>query len=348
MASAASVATATPRLASRHRARAPSRAIRRAAAIAASTNASDADVAPSARRDDPTVSREDRAHVVLGAGGRTGTEIVKRLVRNGANVRACTRSGAFDAAAATSAPWSSTLVTRCACDVAAGAAGVAAAVAGADVVYFAATASASGDPDAVDRDGVVDVARACVENDVRRLVLVSGAGVTKREAPAYGFLNAFGGRMDAKAAGEDGLRAVYQSTAAVERGCTYTIVRPSGLLDGDAKGAASLAVNQGDEVAGFITRADAAAACVEAAESANCANRTFEVYERGTAVATATLSIADILSDRTLAKVVAFAEGVFRRRGGGEGDGVAAEVLTAREVTSETWEGLFRGLTRDA
>jgi hypothetical protein len=154
--------------------------------------------------------------------------------------------------------------------------------------------------------------------------------------------------MDAKAAGEDGLRAVYQSTAAVERGCTYTIVRPSGLLDGDAKGAASLAVNQGDEVAGFITRADAAAACVEAAESANCANRTFEVYERGTAVATATLSIADILSDRTLAKVVAFAEGVFRRRGGGEGDGVAAEVLTAREVTSETWEGLFRGLTRDA
>ena len=45
----------------------------------------------------------------------------------------------------------------------AGAAAVAAAVAGADVVYFAATASASGDPNAVDRDGVVDVARACVE-----------------------------------------------------------------------------------------------------------------------------------------------------------------------------------------
>ena len=111
---------------------------------------------------------------------------------------------------------------------------------------------ANGEPDLVDWKGLVDVARACIENNVSRLVVISGAGVTKTGSPAYGFLNAFGGRMDAKRVVEDELRDTYRAAAAAGRtkgDVAYTIVRPSGLLNGPGKGVRALAVNQGDEAA---------------------------------------------------------------------------------------------------
>ena len=112
-----------------------------------------------------------------------------------------------------------------------------------------------------------------------------GAGVTKTQSPAYAFLNMFGARMDAKVAGEDAVRALYRdanrntraaSEAQEAESSSYTVVRPSGLLDGPSRGPAALAVNQGDEAAGFVDRADVAACCVEAGAAPAAAGATFE------------------------------------------------------------------------
>ena len=105
-----------------------------------------------------------------------------------------------DDATGTVVPWTSPLLQTAMADVTRPET-VATATRGARAVFFACTAPANGEPDLVDRKGLVDVARACIENNVSRLVVISGAGVTKTSSPAYGFLNAFGGHMDAKLAG---------------------------------------------------------------------------------------------------------------------------------------------------
>lgn len=295
--------------------------------------------------------------VVLGANGRTGREIVRSLLRRKMAVRACTRSGTFDArellgddATGTVVPWTSPLLQTAMADVTRPET-VATATRGARAVFFACTAPANGEPDLVDRKGLVDVARACIENNVSRLVVISGAGVTKTSSPAYGFLNAFGGRMDAKRTGEDELRETYRAAelaaGRTKEGdvATYTIVRPSGLLDGRGKGVRSLAVNQGDEAAGFIDRVDAAETAVEASANPNCANVTFEVYEAGTAVPTRNLSVADILSDPILRTVASVVTGSAFK--GGAGDESRARA-TLRERRGGDWSTLLSNLEPDA
>lgn len=288
--------------------------------------------------------------VVIGASGRTGAEVVRHCVSTGRLVRACTRSGAFDladvlgedVAAAAAVPWSSPLVTSAQVDVTQPDT-LPAAVAGAALVVFAATAPANGNPDEVDHLGLVNVAKACIASNVPRLVIVSGAGVTKPQSPAYRFLNMFGGRMDAKVAGEDAVRKLYRSA---DGGVSYTVVRPSGLLDGPAKGPSALAFNQGDEAAGFINRADVAECCVYAGDAASAAGVTFEVYDTGTAVATATLSVADILSDAKVAALVALVTGLTFRRIM-HGDDCGSDAVTARERRGVDYAALLQGLQPD-
>ena len=292
--------------------------------------------------------------VVLGANGRTGREIVRSLLRRGMPTRACTRSGTFDArellgddASGAVVPWTFPLLQPTAADVTRPET-VASATRDARFVFFACTAPAKGDPDAVDRTGLIEVARACVDNNVSRLVVISGAGVTKTNSPAYGFLNAFGGRMDAKRRGETELREVYEGarSSGGTKGVkpTYTIVRPSGLLDGPGKGAAAMAVNQGDEAAGFIDRIDVAECAVESALSVNCANVSFEVYELGTAVPTRTLSIADILSDPLTRTVVSVVTGKAFRGGDGQAEREAREKALERERSGcSDWSTLLSG-----
>ena len=110
--------------------------------------------------------------MVLGANGRTGREIVRSLLRRGIPTRACTRSGTFDArellgddASGAVVPWTFPLLQPTAADVTRPET-VASATRDAKYVFFACTAPAKGDPDAVDRTGLVEVARACVDNDV--------------------------------------------------------------------------------------------------------------------------------------------------------------------------------------
>ena len=275
---------------------------------------------------------------VLGASGRTGGEIVRFCVATGRAVRACTRSGEIDAVALLGAE--SPLVICVSADVTKPDT-LGAAVAGASAVIFTITAPAFGSPREVDWIGLESTARACIENSVPRLVLISGAGVTKQGSPAYRFLNRFGGRMDAKLAGESALRVLY---ASAPPGITYTIVRPSGLRDADwaaklpARGPEALEVNQGDEVAGSISRADVAAVAVECATMASAAGSTFEVYDLDSQLATSSLSISGILSDPTAQTVARF---VTRERG------PAPVPVTGCERRGGNYAALLSGLKKD-
>ena len=273
-------------------------------------------------------ARTDGMVVVIGAGGRTGLEVVKYCAKLGMSVRACTRGGDFDAV-------ESAQVNPFVADVSKPTT-LAPAVAGARVVVFVATASAFGSPAAVDHIGLASTARACIAASVPRLVVVSGAGVTKVESPAYRVLNLFGRRMDEKLAGEAAVRALYASAPS---GVEYTIVRPSGLGTGPAKGAGALEINQGDEVAGSMSRADVAAVCVECALSEAASRTTFECYETGTALATSSLSLSGILSDQRASNLARFA--TLERD-------AAPVPITGFERRAGDYASLFSQLKRDA
>ncbi|KAJ1451759.1 hypothetical protein M885DRAFT_341760 [Pelagophyceae sp. CCMP2097] len=116
--------------------------------------------------------------VVLGAGGRTGRAIVEACVERGLRVKAATRG---ISAASQAFKFQGDLVSPTQCDVASRPA-LDAAVSGASLVVFAATASAFGDPKAVDEFGVRNAAEACIAASVKRFLLVSGAGVTHNES----------------------------------------------------------------------------------------------------------------------------------------------------------------------
>jgi nucleoside-diphosphate-sugar epimerase len=342
----------------------------------------------------------DASVLVIGASGRTGREVVRECLSRGIPVFAGTRDGAFDVAAslgedvvaASVVPWTTPRVVPVRVDVT-----MPETIAGAfsldhpervldefsaffverkpTLVVFAATAPARGDPDAVDRRGLALVARACVENKVPRLVVISGAGVTSknRDSPAYKFLNAFGGRMDAKARGEaETIDSFKESRRRFEEnespndalisGCpSYTIVRPSGLLDKERRGVTSLAMNRGDVAAGFLSRGDLATCALACGFDARCAFASFEVYERGTAVPASTLSVAEILSDPKAARVASILTGqafrenaLFKSLFDASGAAAKQRDASTREATRfertgfASWDDAFAEIERDA
>ena len=82
--------------------------------------------------------------------------------------------------------------------------------------------------------------------------------------------------MEYKLKGEDSLRAIYAGVPE----CSYTIIRPGGLTDGDADGVQKIEINQGDAISGEIKRADVAECAIAAALSQKIPNNTiFEIYK---------------------------------------------------------------------
>lgn len=352
--------------------------------------------------DAPSAIPPNASVLVIGASGRTGREVVRECLSRGIPVRAGTRDGAFDVAAslgedvvaASVVPWTTPRVVPVLADVTRPET-IARAIAAAEdettqttrtpspspptLVVFAATAPARGDPDAVDNRGLAAVANACVAANVPRLVVVSGAGVTpkNRDSPAYRFLNAFGGRMDAKASGETRVvdafresREAFETQKSSEKKLTsiqtdqypsYTIVRPSGLTDAPRRGVACLATNRGDVAAGFVGRKDVAACVVACGFDARCAFASFEVYDRGTAVPAATLSVSEILSDPNAARVAAVLTGqaaresawfgaVFDKSGAArrERDAAAKDATRFERAGFNSWDEMFAGIEQDA
>lgn len=163
---------------------------------------------------------------VIGANGRTGCECVKALQARSVSVRACTRGGNFKGG--NNLPGVESLI----CDVT-DKSTIEPVVKGASAVIFAASASKEGGtPAVVDNEGLVSVAKACIDAKVKQLVIVSSGAVTKPDSPVFLFLNVFGKIMEEKIKGEDAVRAMYAAgSSADQQGLSYTVVRPGGLTE---------------------------------------------------------------------------------------------------------------------
>jgi uncharacterized protein YbjT (DUF2867 family) len=220
-------------------------------------------------------------HVVLGARGGTGIEVVKKLCEQPTNVVSEIRGIMRDT---TKIPDTlrnlkddrvKLFVGDCTLPES-----LATAFEGASTVFFCASASPPRPKyKEVDELGVKNAAEVALQKGVGRLVLVSSQLVhpSNRWTFVRLVLNNIvgGGVMDAKYAGEKYLR---------NSGQAYTIIRPGRLTNGPA-GGARVRVGQtngsfsapGAVSGSSISRADLADVCVAAALSEKCRNVTFEV-----------------------------------------------------------------------
>eukprot|EP01041_Mallomonas_annulata_P011435 gene11435-23920_t len=211
--------------------------------------------------------------VVLGSGGKTGKLVVDRLLAKGYRVRPTYREVMKDN------PSSNTLVDK---PVAADVKSVESlmeAIAGSSVVIFAASASKKGgDAKSVDYLGVENIAKACVQQKIPRLIVISSGAITRPNSIGFKITNLFGRIMEYKLQGENALRDVYKNAA--NPSLSYAIVRPGGLADGKPSGAAKIELNQGDTISGEINRSDVAECVASAAVSKTLPKDiTFEIYE---------------------------------------------------------------------
>jgi uncharacterized protein YbjT (DUF2867 family) len=203
--------------------------------------------------------------VVAGAGGRTGSLVVRELVAAGYPVRALVRGPAEGRPA-----FGEGVEVAVADAREPGTLGSALAGATALVIAIGAGQGDAGDnrPEQVDYRGVQNLVTAAAAAKLQHVVLVSSAGVTRDDHPLN---RLFDDVLKWKARGEAALRA---------SGLPYTIVRPGGLTDADA-GPGGVRFEQGDKGTGFIPRTDVARICVAALREPAARGRTFEAYAAG-------------------------------------------------------------------
>lgn len=212
-------------------------------------------------------------NVVLGAGGPTGAECVKRLLEvTQDKVRAVVRDPSKYAEAF---PKDARL------EVVAGdvtdQASLDKALAGAKGVIFAASGKGYWSAKEVDYEGVVKTAAAAKAAGADRVVLVTSmlSDPANRCAPVRILLNNIRySLMDYKFKSEEHLR---------ESGAkSWVVVRPGGLTTGERGQARILAdKDTAKEVGGgSISRADVAAVCVEALSNPAAANHKFSIYTK--------------------------------------------------------------------
>lgn len=147
------------------------------------------------------------------------------------------------------------------------------------VIFAASASNKGGKADKVDFEGVVNVANECIRLKVPRLVVISSGAVTRPDSFGFRITNLFGGIMDYKLKGENGLKAAY---ANADPSMSYVIIRPGGLLDSSAVGPGHIELNQGDSISGEVNREDVAQAAAAAAISTSMPKSvTFEMYAAG-------------------------------------------------------------------
>lgn len=199
--------------------------------------------------------------LVVGASGRTGLWVIRRLQHYGIDTRAFTRKA-------------DKLSDFRNIEVSLGkiqnASALRSAVSGCDAIICTIGASeliGNDSPVQVDGDGIirlVDIAREC---EVKKFILVSSIAVTKPFHP----LNLFGGVLSQKLRSENYLRSIYG-----KEGFTYTVIRPGGLKDGDLF-KHQLQMGKGDTLSGIIDRSDVAELAVLSLWVKGVENETFEV-----------------------------------------------------------------------
>ena len=125
-------------------------------------------------------------------------------------------------------------------------------------------------PSAIDRDGVKRLALIARECGVKHFILISSLGVTKPDHP----LNKYGQVLTMKLEGENEVRRLFS-----EPGYSYTILRPGGLIDGPPLNHA-LDFDTGDRiVTGVIDRSDVAEVAVISLFTPEAHNLTFELVQ---------------------------------------------------------------------
>lgn len=229
---------------------------------------------------------------VIGASGYTGGDCVRSLVEKGVSVRAISR---------TPIPLENLptkLVTAVSADVTVPSS-LPAALRGVSSVIFSASArkrfQSTGSDSAdvqtfedVEHLGLINVAKTCIDNNVKRLVVISSSCVACQstgglESPvkvdkATGLSCA---QCRSKRAGEDAVRELYAQASNPNVG--YTIVRAGYLTTGEKRGLSQLELNQGESKTGIISRADLAELLIASAASPDTRGTTFECYYRDTA-----------------------------------------------------------------
>jgi putative NADH-flavin reductase len=249
---------------------------------------------------------------VVGGNGKTGSKCVNLALKGNAQVRAITRSGEYRETLPNQE--CASLLENYAADVK-DVRGMIAALEGVDSCIFAASASKEGGtPQEIDRDGLINVAKACILNKVSRLVIVSSGAVSKPFSPVYLFLNLFGGIMKAKFQGEQEVKKLYSLLEEEEKGkLSFTVVRPGGLTEEEPLGVTGLELNQDDAKSGRISRWDVASLCLESLASSSAENTIYECYNKDTA---STLSSVFGTNFLKLKKEVSDTDlGEFERRG---------------------------------
>jgi uncharacterized protein YbjT (DUF2867 family) len=268
---------------------------------------------------------------VIGANGKTGTMCVRACLDRSTPVIATSRSGIFNnkiGVDGVAEPLSDAQLQLCSvavCDVTQPDS-ISSAIAKSRAVIFAASASKEGGTAAaVDNEGLVNVATACIAAGIPHLVIVSSGGVSKPDSLVYKFLNIFGNIMEQKIRGEDTVRALYARQSAL----TYTIVRPGGLTEESPVGVTGLELNQGDVVSGRISRADVASLCIESVQYPGLAGKTtYECYAADTGKPLQSVGFSNIFKQTT------------------SGDDANA-FKSGKERRGDTWENLFTGLDKD-
>lgn len=153
---------------------------------------------------------------------------------------------------------------------------IAAAVAGADAVVFAAGSgpgSAEGRKESMDRDGAVKLIDAAKANAIERYVIVSSRGA---DANAEG--DGFAIYLRAKGAADEAVRA---------SGLQWTIVRPGALTNDPGTGLVDTTTGDGE-----IPRDDVAATLVAVLDTPATAGRTFLLVSGATPVEQAVAAVA--------------------------------------------------------
>ena len=125
-------------------------------------------------------------------------------------------------------------------------------------------------PSAIDRDGVKRLALIAKESGVKHFILISSLGVTKPDHP----LNKYGQVLTMKLEGENEVRRLF-----FEQGYSYTILRPGGLIDGPPL-KHTLLFDTGDKIStGVIDRSDVAEVAVISLSTPEAHNLTFELIQ---------------------------------------------------------------------
>ncbi len=125
-------------------------------------------------------------------------------------------------------------------------------------------------PSAIDRDGVKRLATLAKEHGIKKFILISSLAVTKPEHP----MNKYGQVLTMKLEGENELRKLYS-----EAEYSYTVLRPGGLIDGPPL-MHNLIFDIGDKIAtGIIDRSDVAEAAVISLFTPEAHNLTFELIQ---------------------------------------------------------------------